>query len=436
MASNYTWLTENAYICDAYETLAGQIMTNLSIIEALADPTKSPDERTNLIALDANPKQIWSWIIKGTDPIADRETLVQRIDAVRSALGFTAFTWPTGFNLLNQSRWMSAGDINTIARAVGFPVYPSTSLGLLERYNLYTSKTDPINVHKQYIKYDVSASQVTLASGKKRWNGEASSPSVDEDLPIGGNAISYQWAQMVTTAPTIYRFREYDPLLLLEADVYYASINDVGISWNSPNGADASTGHRCEYYDKHNSPYLKYNATDSQFISHEPELLSRILFEQKSTSFINRVVNQYLTKSRYDLPWTRVDRVNLTDIESMAESGLKIYLCTMDYDSFDPAPGTGTPTGLVKTELGPEANTAIGVLSDLSTLTGDLLISVEISHDPTFNLATYHDVPSSRWANYFSDDEADIFDCLRIKEDNRKATFQINDIFLWEAARN
>ena len=116
----YTYISEgDRALSSNWDLLVRQIQENLNLLEDRLDYANTAN--TRLRFLELGPAKIFSWETIGGWSIVDR------IDAVRAAAGMAIFEWPVGFNLYNQSRFMSAADLSLIARAVGYPGQRVTS---------------------------------------------------------------------------------------------------------------------------------------------------------------------------------------------------------------------------------------------------------------------------------------------------------------------
>lgn len=93
-----------------WDTLVAQIMANLNILETHLGITP-----TKLYSLDTGVPKVFSWKAKNGEDIKNR------IDSVRSSIGFDNFEWRTGFNPTDGTQYMSFDDLAMIARAVGVP---------------------------------------------------------------------------------------------------------------------------------------------------------------------------------------------------------------------------------------------------------------------------------------------------------------------------
>jgi len=93
-----------------WDVLVRQIMENLNILEDHLSMSN-----TQLYSLDAGPPKIFSWLAKNGVDIQDR------INDVRSGIGFDVFEWRAGFSPTSGTEYMSFDDLAMVARAVGVP---------------------------------------------------------------------------------------------------------------------------------------------------------------------------------------------------------------------------------------------------------------------------------------------------------------------------
>lgn len=109
----YSYIAEGELALQNWNDLVFQLQNNLNYLEDLAGI-----ERTALVAMQRDGvRRLFAW------PTTGATEWIDAIDAVRAALGFDEFVWPVGFamSLIGGDRWMSAGDLRIMARAIGLP---------------------------------------------------------------------------------------------------------------------------------------------------------------------------------------------------------------------------------------------------------------------------------------------------------------------------
>ncbi|MEW6234755.1 MAG: hypothetical protein AB1656_05150 [Candidatus Omnitrophota bacterium] len=126
----YNYFSEGVLAKTDWNNLALAVQLNLNYLEGFAHIYPLTEIVGNL---EVVPPPVWSYrrIHNG---VLQQETLMQRIDRVRAAIGFAPFEWPSGFDLESSARMLSAADLQTLARAVGCPYeasqtqYPSMAM--------------------------------------------------------------------------------------------------------------------------------------------------------------------------------------------------------------------------------------------------------------------------------------------------------------------
>ncbi len=238
----YTYMVEGEVArYSNWNLLVAQIVENLNILEF-----KLGMELTKLWPLEAGAARCWAWkTLNGWQ-------FVDRIDAVRLAIGFAGFTWPAGFNLTDESRFMSAADLATLARAVGYRINPNTTYTKTTLYHDTTNSIEAVYSYSQrYVNVD-SRHSVVYCETPELTSSERVHPDRDR----------YSWSYALAPGYTYYG--------LLASSSCIANFQDTGPMHSGLKTCDGQ--YDADINGEQRGLVYIYNVSDAIFSVNEPEI--------------------------------------------------------------------------------------------------------------------------------------------------------------------